>query len=934
MSNGSPPTGNLSFEEKRALLARLLVQKAGAPKRFPLSFGQQRLWFLHQMEPDSSAYNLVIAVRLSGSLDIGALEQTLREIVRRHEVLRTTFAVEDGQPVQVITPEGAVRDGGTVRDSGAVREPPLQVVDMQAVPAAERETETRRLAMEETDRPFDLAHGPLLRATLFHLAEADYVLLLTMHHIISDGWSTGVLIREVAALYATSLSAQQSALSAPLSAQLSALPIQYADFAVWQRNWFQGDVQEAQLAYWKAKLVGAPATLDLPLDRPRPPLQTFRGASQSFALPASLAAAIRTLNHREGVTLFMTLLAAFDVLLARYSGRDDIVVGSPIAGRHHGETEALIGFFINSLVLRCDLSGNPTFHELLGRVRETALDAYAHQDTPFEKLVEVLQPERDLSQTPLFQVMFILQNAPLPPLELPDLTVQLFDMSDERAQFDLTLTLFESDDTIMGTLAYNIDLFEAATIARMVGHFQFLLEQVVADPERRLSDVALLSEVERRQVLVEWNDTTTAYPLDTPLHTLIAAQATRTPDAVALAFDHREQRTKNKEPRTKNQEPRADGDATRNTQHATRNTQHATPFDTAQGRRNTQQFSQFSYVTYRELDQRANQLAHELRARGVGREVRVGICLERSTELLIALLGVLKAGGAYVPLDPAFPAERLQFMLADAQVALLLTSREIGEWRLEIDAAGQSPISILQSQIIHLDAEWETIARQPTHEPDSDVTGEDLAYVIYTSGSTGKPKGVMVRHRGLTNFLCAMSEQPGLTADDTLLAVTTLSFDIAGLELYLPLLVGARLVLAAQPRTRATRSYSSSACARVARRCSRPLRPPGGCCWPMAGPATRSSPRCAAAKRSRPTWPPSFSPAPKRSGTSTAPPRPRSGPPASSSAPRRCWVSAAPSPTPRSICSTGTCIWCRLACRASCTSAGRAWRAATSIALS
>ncbi len=457
-------------------------------------------------------------------------------------------------------------------------------------------------------------------------------------------------------------------------------------------------------------------------------------------VPSDLTEALKALGRSEEATLFMVLLAAFQTLLARYSSQADIVVGTSIANRGRREIEPLIGCFMNTLLLRADLSGDPPFCVLLGRVRQAVQEAYAHQDLPFEKLVEVLQPKRDRSYNPLAQVMLVMHTAPQATAELEGLTISPVTLERTTAEYDLLLRIKELRGELGGLLEYNSDLFDHATIARTVGHFQTLLEGATKNPDCRVSALPLCSEAERRQLLADWNATAVAYPDDICLHTLIEAQAARTPDATAVVFEDRQ-------------------------------------------------------LTYRELNTRANQLAHYLQSHGVGPEALVGICLERSTELLIALLGVLKAGGAYVPLDPAFPAERLQFMLADAQVALLLTSREIGEWRLEIDAAGQSPISILQSQIIHLDAEWETIARQPTHEPDSDVTGEDLAYVIYTSGSTGKPKGVMVRHRGLTNFLCAMSEQPGLTADDTLLAVTTLSFDIAGLELYLPLLVGARLVL-------------------------------------------------------------------------------------------------------------------------------------------
>jgi amino acid adenylation domain-containing protein len=704
--------------QKRALLDLRLMKRGGTvinkqviPRRggsgpCPLSFAQQRLWFLNQFEPDSPIYNMPKAVRMSGALNAGALQQTLDVIVARHEALRTTFTSIDGNPVQVIAESQPIE---------------LTVIDLREWPEAQRDAEAQRWLEKEAQRPFDLVHDRPLRATLLRLDATEHVLLLTTHHIASDGWSTGVLISELVALYDAFADGQPS--------PLRELPIQYADFALWQRDWLQGEVLEAQLAYWRQQLGGSLPVLELPTDRPRPAVQTYRGAKQSLLLPKTLMEALQALSRREGVTLFMTLLAAFQTLLHRYTGQDDLLVGSPIAGRTRIELEGLIGFFVNTLVLRTDMSGNPTFRELLGRVREVALGAYAHQDLPFEKLVEELQPARDLSHSPLFQVMFILQNVPRAALELAGLTLTPVEVDSGTAKFELTLSMAESADGLRGVWEYNTDLFEAATICRLAGHFQTLLEGIVTDPAQRLSALPLLTDVERQQLLVGWNATQAEYPQETCLHELIEAQVERTPDAVAVVFD---------------------GES----------------------------------LTYRELNARANRLAHYLRRRGVGPEVLVGISLERSLEMVVGLLGILKAGGAYMPLDPAYPPARLAFMLEDSQAPVLLTQQRSVEGLL-------AP----QAQVVCTDADWAAIAREPEENPANGTAAAQLAYVIYTSGSTGQPKGVQIPHRAVVNFLRSMCQQPGLTAQDTLLAVTTLSFDIAALELFLPLSVGARVVL-------------------------------------------------------------------------------------------------------------------------------------------
>ena len=574
-------------DQSIAALPLLPVTRSEA---MPLSFAQQRVWFLEQLKPGNAFYNMPAAVCLKGQLNVAALEQSLNQIMARHEALRTNFVTVNGQPVQAIASTLTLT---------------LPVIDLRQLPETEREIETQRLVAEEAQQPFDLAAEPLVRTKLLQLSDAEHVLLLTMHHIVSDGWSIGVFLRELAALYEAFCN------NVPLV--LPELPIQYADFAVWQRQWLQGEVLESQLAYWKQQLDGAPALLELPTDRVRPAVQTFRGAFQTFTLSKELCDALMILSQRQGATLFMTLLAAFETLLYRYTGQTDICVGTPVANRNRSEIEGLIGFFVNTLVLRTDVSGNPTFEDILYLVREVALGAYAHQDLPFEQLVEQLQPVRSLSYTPLFQVMFALQNAPMPSLELPNLTLNPLATESATAKFDLTLSVESTEQGLVGSWEYNTDLFDAATITRMAGHFQTLLEGIVANPEQRLLDLPLLSAAERHQLLVEWNDTKADYRLDVCIHQLFEAQVERTPDAIAVVFEDQQ-------------------------------------------------------LTYRELNSKANQLAHHLQTLGVGPEVLVSICVERSLEMVVGLLGILKAGGAYVPLDPAYPPERLAFMLEDAQV--------------------------------------------------------------------------------------------------------------------------------------------------------------------------------------------------------------------------------------------------------------------------
>jgi amino acid adenylation domain-containing protein/non-ribosomal peptide synthase protein (TIGR01720 family) len=672
----------------------------------PLSFAQQRLWFLWQIEPESPAYNIPSAVRLTGKLDVAMLERSLNEVIRRHESLRTTVESLDGKAVQVIAPELTLR---------------LSVEDLSALADEERETVARERATEEAQLAFDLARGPLIRARLLRLSEDEHVALYTLHHVISDGWSMNLLIREIAALYA--------AFTAGAASPLAPLEIQYADYAHWQRAWLQGDVLTAQLDYWKRQLGGAPALLELPTDRPRPPIQTYRGASLAFALSAELSQQLKEMSRKEGVTLFMTLLAAFQVLLARYSGQEDISVGTPIAGRNRQETESLIGLFVNTLVLRTDLAGEPTFRELLRRVRETALGAYAHQDLPFEKLVDALQAERTLSHSPLFQVMFALQNLPTTAQALPGLKLELMEAEVPVAKFDLTLTMSETGEGLLGALEFNTDLFDRATMERFVTHFRTLLESIVAAPDEKVLRQPLLSEAERRLILTEWNDTAAPFSFAQCAHQLFEARAAQTPDALAIS---------------------------------------------AAGRQ----------LSYRELNERANQLAHYLQRLGIGPEVVVGLLLERSPELIIGALSVMKAGGAYLPLDPAWPTERIAFMLVDSGVSTLLTQENL-----------KSNISDLKSEMraVCLDTDWSLLAAESVENLSAQVTAEHPAYVIYTSGSTGQPKGTELRHRGLLNLLCWHQQAYQVTATDRASLLAGPGFDASVWEVWPYLAAGASI---------------------------------------------------------------------------------------------------------------------------------------------
>jgi amino acid adenylation domain-containing protein len=589
----------LSQEEKRRQLLQKLQARQPVDDVFPLSYAQQRLWVVHRMDPLSTAYNLPNALRMRGALEVEVLGRALEMLALRHESLRTVFPAEGGVPVQRILPAGPV---------------PLRLVDLRSLPPAEREAELARLVGDETSQPFDLAAGPLMRVAALRLAEEETMVVFTLHHIVTDGWSQNVLVRDLSEIY-TALAEGRPPAPPPLLTR-------YADYAVWQRGWLSGGVLDAQLAFWRERLAGAPPLLELHTDRPRTSNPGSHAGHASFVLSARTSDALRALSRREGASLFMTLLAVYQALLSRWSGQEDVVVGTPVAGRPRVELENLIGFFANMLPLRTDLSGDPSGRELIRRVRTGVLEALAHEHLPFEKLVDELQVERSATHSPLFQAVFMLDAPGRETLRMKGVAAESSAWGDERAKFDLTLMMAERDGRVAGSLLYRTGLFASATMERFVEQLRRMLEQVAEDPDRRLSDVELLDGDERRRIVEEWNRTERPYPRDAGIHTLFERWAAERPDAVALVC----------------------GD---------------------------------ERLAYAELNARANRLARHLRRRGVGPEARVGLFLERGVELVVAILGVLKAGGAYVPLDPAYPAERLAFMLADSAVALLLTQTSL-----------------------------------------------------------------------------------------------------------------------------------------------------------------------------------------------------------------------------------------------------------------
>jgi len=706
MSGRSLVTKLLAQMTTDALPSLSFIQQEKNTLHHPLSFAQQGLWFINQLTPNTPTYNIPIVVSFKGSMNLTALQDSLNEIIRRHEVLRTRFTVENGQPVQVVNQAVSVT---------------LEVEDLRSLSENERTQEARRLATDFVKQPFDLSAQSLLRSKILQLNDRSYQLLVTLHHIIADGWSMGILIKELTALY--------EVFSTNKVSPLSELPIQYRDFVNWQRKWLDSERIQSLLSYWKQKLQGELPVLNLPTDRARPPIQTFNGAQAKLVLSQSLTKELKNFSRQQGVTLFMTLLTAFKILLYRYTGQTDILVGSPIANRNKAEIESLIGLFVNVLILRTELSGDLSFQELLRRVKSTALEAYIHQDLPFEKLVEELQPNRDLSYNPLFQVMFVLQNVPISNPTLSDVSVSYEERYNGTSKFDLTLFMEDFEQGLVATCEYNTDLFNADTITRMLGHFQTLLESIISDTQQCISNLQLLTPSELQQFLVEWNDTQTDYPQDKCIHQLFEEQVEKTPDAVAVVFENQQ-------------------------------------------------------LTYRELNNRANQLAHYLQNLGVKPEVIVGVCMKRSPEMLIALLAILKAGGAYVPLDPAYPQERLTFMQEDSQAKVLLTQSHLVELFAQLSV-----------DIICIDRNSQLLSRQSKANLPSEVKSHHLAYVIYTSGSTGVPKGVAIEHQ---NCVALLTWSRGVFTDGDLagvLASTSICFDLSVFELFVPLSWGGKVIL-------------------------------------------------------------------------------------------------------------------------------------------
>ncbi|BCQ27138.1 hypothetical protein NK8_53270 (plasmid) [Caballeronia sp. NK8] len=696
-------------ESSRQVIALPSLQALPRPAHLPLSFAQERLWFLEQLNPGQSTYHIPIALRLRGTLDVPAFHAALNALVARHESLRTSFAQHDGQAVQRIAAELEL------------------ALPLDALAPGTQADEVRRLAQDEARRPFDLQHGPLLRARLLRLAEEEHVLLFTMHHIVSDGWSSGVLVRELGACYTAALRNEPIA--------LPPLAVQYADYTLWQRDWLAGAELERQTQYWRNQLAEL-APLDLPTDRPRPAQISGRGATLPFTVNPALYERLNALANREGVTPFMLLLAVFQTLLARLSGQTEVAVGSPIANRTHAQIEPLIGLFVNTLVLRADLSGAPSLRDLLAQVRNTTLAAYAHQDLPFEKLVEALAPVRDTSRTPLFQVMFVLQNAPMEALALPGLTLELLPAAEAGAKFDLTLSLTHSQDGLAGTFSYATDLFDERTIARLGERFTSLLQQALDQPDAPLHAHELVLP-EEHALLERWNDTAAAYPEHLCIHQLFEQQVQRTPDAIALVFE----------------------DAS---------------------------------LTYAQLNARANRLAHHLIALGVRPEERVALCMERGIGMVVALMAILKAGGAYVPLDPTSVADRLGYMLDDAQVSLLITQPQLLE-RLP-DVARNLPV-------VCPDIETNAIEARPDTQPAIEAHPQYPAYVIYTSGSTGQPKGVVLSHRNLANYLNGVLARMDVPMPGSMALASTIATDLGHTILFGALVAGHALHILSTERT-------------------------------------------------------------------------------------------------------------------------------------
>lgn len=704
-------------DRKQAILDFLMVRELSVPPpaiqrieragRMEPSSNQQQMWFLQRFDSENAAYHIGGGLRFSGRMDRGSLEKALKEIIRRHEPLRTNIVELDGMPTAVIHEAADWK---------------LESHSLLDTPAADRENELTRIAVARIREPFDLASDTLMRASLITMTEEEHALVVIVHHVAADGWSLEIIREEVTQLY--------QAFSAGLPSPVPELPIQYVDYADWYRRHVEAAAIQSEISYWKQQLRGPLPVMELPTDRPRPAVMRFRGARSRHSLSGELWSSIRRFTHTENVTLFIALLAAFKILLYRYTRQPDVIVGSATAGRFRPELEKLVGLFINNLVLRTDLSGDPTVREVLARVRETALSAFSHEHVPLDYLAEIVRPHRGLNHSPLYQVMFVLQNRQAQAMELPGLKITPLEFDAGTSRFDISVDALEQDDALHLYFEYNTDLFDAASIRRMQEHYQLLMEAMIAHPEARISKLGMLTSWERRQLTDQKDATRLSYAREMCVDEWVERQAGETPEAVAVVFGEEQ-------------------------------------------------------VTYRELSVRSNRLAQRLRTLGVGPGSLVGVCLDRGVDLVVAPLAVWKAGGAYVPLDPEYPRQRLAFMLEDSGAAVVVTeSRLLNELPREIPG------------VICLDRERQVLERQSAEMPARSATAENLAYVIYTSGSTGQPKGVEIQHRALVNFLTSMQREPGMVSTDRLLAVTTLSFDIAGLELYLPLVSGARVVMA------------------------------------------------------------------------------------------------------------------------------------------
>lgn len=693
-------------DNQRRLLKLMQTRKLSrGEKQYPLSYAQQRLWFLNRLDPANAAYNIPFALRLKGQLNRDALQRSLDEIMRRHEALRTSFTEQASGPVQTVAAEASLD---------------IKEIDLRFLPESEREKRSAEVANQEANEVFDLSSAPLIRSKLLQLDQNEYVLLITMHHIIGDGWSTALLVREFSMLYDSYVNGRPS--------PLRDLALQYGDYALWQRQWLNGRISEGQLSYWKKQLADLPV-LELPTDYPRSENRSDKADRVLLQYPAELMLELKSLGRRQGATLFMLLLSAWYIVLARHSGQRDITVGTAVANRREKEIDNLIGFFLNMLVMRANVGSNSTVSDLIRQVRTVALEAYENQDLPFEKVVEAIQPERSLTVAPLFQVLLVLQNTQQERLELTGLCIDNLATRLDVAKYDLDLTVSENAEELSGKLAYATGLFERETANSFVTHLRVALEQMVANSGKNIDELDLMSGLEREQIVVGWNQTVMAVDYEKCIHERIDEQAERTPDAIAVVFEE-------------------------------------------------------EHLSFTMLSQKANQLARYLQRQGIGPEVLVGLCIERNAEMIVTLLAVMKAGGAYVPLDHHYPVDRLEFMINDARLPVLLTTEQMFPQNLT------SPVAV-----IYLEREQEKILQESKCKVDQTARADDLVYVLYTSGSTGRPKGVQITHRALTNCLASMQIAPGMDSEDILLAVTTLSFDIAELELYLPLLVGGQVRL-------------------------------------------------------------------------------------------------------------------------------------------